>query len=136
MTVCLFSACSITKNVPADDKLFNGSTVTSAPGKIDKSIKRDLKKITKPIPNSSLLGIKFRLILFNAIKEPKKQKGFLYTMKHKWGQAPVLLSTAKPKATEARFNDNLFSKGFLKSGVKSEIIIKGNKASIKYTVSG
>jgi outer membrane protein assembly factor BamA len=131
----LFAACNVTKNVPPGDKLFTGSTTTTDSVKIDKLITTELQKMARPIPNTNLLGFKYRLVLFNAIDEPKKQKGFLYKMKYKWGQPPVLLSTAKPKITETRFTEYLFSKGFLKAGIKSETLVKENTASIKYTVS-
>jgi outer membrane protein assembly factor BamA len=134
MAVCLFSACNVYKNVPADDYLFKGSSVTVSPGKLDRSLKSDLVKSTKPKPNSSILGIKLRLHLFNLIKEPKKTKGLFHTMKHKWGQAPVLLSSAKPKATQARLSNYLFNEGFLKARATSEIKIAKRNASISYTV--
>jgi len=133
MAVGMFSACSITKNVPPDDKLFKGSTVSAASGKLDKSIKNGLLKLTKPKPNSSFLGMKFRLMLFNAIKEPKKtKKGFFTRMKYKWGEPPVLLSTVMPKTTEARLSDYLFNNGFLRPVVKGTITISKSTASINY----
>ncbi len=132
MTACLFSACNVLKNVPGDDALFTGSTVSANTGKLDKSIKNELTNLTRPKPNSSLLGVKFRLHLFNVIKEPKKQKGLLYTIKHKWGEPPVLLSSVKPTAIETRLSDYLFNHGFLTPVVKSKITHTIRTASINY----
>lgn len=128
------NACNITKNVPPDDKLYTGSKV-KAKGKLDKDIKELLENTVTPRPNTSFLGIKYRLLLYNLIKEPKKPKGFFYKVKHKWGEAPVLLSQVSPRATMLRFNNQLFGNGYLRPVITSQINTKKqNRASIQYNV--
>jgi len=130
------NACNITKNVPPDDKLYMGSKVTPK-GKLDKEIKELLESSVTPRPNSSFLGVKYRLLLYNLIKEPKKPKGFFYKMKHKWGEAPVLLSQVSPRATMLRLNNQLFGNGYLRPVITSQINTKKqNRATIQYNVEG
>src|SRR5204863_8507425 len=84
----LFSSCNVLKNVPPNDKLFTGSNVEFKDGKVFKEYKQELLNMARPKPNASILGVKYRLLLFNAIKEPKKPKGLWYKIKHKCGEAP------------------------------------------------
>lgn len=127
-------ACNITKNVPSEDKLYNGTKVLSK-DKLDKDIKNLLEATVTPRPNASFLGIKYRLILFNLIKEPKQPKGLFYKMKYKWGEPPVLLSNVSPRATIQRFNNQLFGNGYLRPVITSRIITtKKNRAHIEYTI--
>src|SRR6478609_642239 len=131
----LFSACNVLKNVPPDDKLFTGSKVEFKDGKVFKEYKEELIGIARPKPNKSVLGVKYRLLIYNAIKEPKKPKGLWYKIKHKWGEAPVLLSQVRPKVNEQRMEDYLFGIGYLKPDVKSEVIAKERKASMNYGIT-
>ena len=136
LLLTVINACNITKNVPPDDKLYMGSIVTPK-GKLDKDIKDLLENSVTPKPNAGFLGIKYRLLLYNLIKEPKKSKGLFYKMKHKWGEAPVLLSQVSPRATTVRFNNLLFGNGYLRPVVSSQINTrKTNRATIQYNVEG
>jgi outer membrane protein assembly factor BamA len=132
LLLTVMNACNITKNVPPDDKLYMGSKVKPK-GKLDKDIKELLENAVTPRPNASFLGIKYRLLLYNLIKEPKKPKGFFYKVKHKWGEAPVLLSQVSPRATMVRFNNLLFGNGYLRPIITSQINTKKqNRATIQY----
>ena len=64
----LFSSCSVLKNVPPDDKLFTGSTIKFKDGKVFKEYKEEMLDIARPKPNASILGVKYRLLIYNAIK--------------------------------------------------------------------
>lgn len=127
-------SCNILKNVPADDKLYTGSSIETPKGKLDKTVKELLENSDRPKPNTSFLGIRYRLILFNLIKEPKKPKGLFYKIKHKWGEAPVLLSQVSPRASSLRFDNILFANGYLRPEISNKVISKGRKASMKYTI--
>lgn len=131
---CNLYACNTLKNVPADDKLYTGSSIEAPKGKLDKEVKDFLLKSVRPKPNASFLGIKYRLLLYNLVKEPKKPGGLFYKIKHKWGEAPVLLSQVSPRASILRFNNLLFANGYLRPEVTTQIKSKGRKASLKYTI--
>lgn len=136
LLITAMNACNITKYVPEDDKLYTGATIKEK-GKLDNNVKALIKSSDLPKPNSSFLGIKYRLLLFNMIKEPKKPKGFLYKVKHRWGEAPVLLSQVSPRATIQRFNNQLFGNGYLRPRITNRIVSKNKKiAGIEYTIEG
>lgn len=132
----LFSSCRLTRYVPEGDKLFTGSEFVSDSIKLNKNFRKELDKLARPKLNASFLGIRYRLMLYNAIKPPKKQKGLFYKMKYKWGEAPVLLSQARPKLTEQRSGDYLFSIGYLRPEVTGQVIEKDSlHASMRYKVN-
>ncbi|MBZ5856793.1 translocation and assembly module lipoprotein TamL [Flavihumibacter profundi] len=134
LPLLLLSSCSTTKYVPEGDKLYTGAKIVPVVSKLDKKIKFDLEKHTRPKPNTSFLGIKYKLLIFNAFKEPKKPKGFIYQIKHKFGQPPVLLSEVKQKSVETKIQQELFDIGFMKPAVTGETISKNRKASLQYNV--
>jgi outer membrane protein assembly factor BamA len=129
------SSCSITKNVPPGDQLYTGANIVDSAKLLSKLMKSEMASTVRPKPNSSFLGVKFKLMLYNAIKEPKKPKGLFYKLKHKTGQAPVLLSSANTKLIENRLNDYLFNHGYFKSSVTTDKQIKKQLAHIDYRIN-
>jgi hypothetical protein len=131
----LLASCSVLKSVPPNDYLFTGGKVVADSGALNKSMRADLKKFIQPKPNSRFLGIPFKLMLYNAVKEPKKPRGLRYKMKYKWGEAPVLLSAVKASAIEKRIGDGLFNVGYLKTQVKTTVDSGKQKASLRFNVT-
>jgi len=134
LCLALFS-CSPYKYVPKDDKLYTGASLNVLDGKLAKDHKEFLKALGVPKPNARFLGIRYRLILFNMFKEPRKNKGLVYTIKRKWGEPPALLSQARPTLTENKMKDYLFSIGFLQPEVHQQIYSKKKTASITYEIT-
>ena len=75
--ICLFLiACSSTRSVPADDRLYTGAQVkvdvpSSISVKQKKVLRSDLKGLTRPKPNSRLLGIPLKLNIYNMFAKAK-----------------------------------------------------------------
>src|ERR1043166_3269794 len=90
----VWSGCSSTKSVPANDKLYTGATVTLknvANNREKKALKEDLDGLTRPKPNSKFLGIRLKLNIYNMFYKAKP-KSFWGKIRDKYGQPPVLLS--------------------------------------------
>jgi len=136
LALCLsFFACSPYKYVPKDDKLYTATHISVMDSKLAKNHREFMKEIAVPKPNAKFLGIRYRLMLFNMFKEPKKPKGLVHTIKRKWGEPPVLLSQARPTLTENKMKDYLFSIGYLQPEVHQQILAKEKTASITYEVT-
>ena len=84
-TVICLASCNPLKMVPAGDALYTGATV-----KVDgphlrardkKELKEELTAMTRPRPNTRILGIPFKLLLNNS-----------RLFRKKLGEPPVLLS--------------------------------------------
>ena len=137
LAATVFTACSVTKSVPKGDYLYTGARFKYPNGKIDKDVRGDLEKIPRPKPNSSILGVPYKLIWFNAMPEPKKQRGLLYKMKYKWGEAPVLLSSVNPYATKPKLNNYLFDYGYFRPDLQYRVVQDSGKrkAYVEHTIS-
>ncbi|SDG33594.1 Outer membrane protein assembly factor BamA [Pedobacter terrae] len=135
---CLvWAACSSTKSLKPGQHLYTGAEVKINPdssGKIDdeKQVKRDLESKTRPRPNSSILGIKFKLGIYNLAGEPKKPKGFRNWLR-KQGEAPVLLNEVKLKYNNDVLTSYLISEGYLQATVTGDTVVKDKKGKAVYT---
>ena len=128
------SACNTTKNIPEGDYLYKGVKWETRDGKISKDIKSNMEKVARPNPNSKILGVPFKLLLYNLLPEPKKQKGLLFKMKYQWAEKPVLLSQVKPKIVEIKLADYLFNFGYFRPEISAENVYDKKKAWVKYQI--
>ncbi|RYG05399.1 MAG: hypothetical protein EOO02_03920, partial [Chitinophagaceae bacterium] len=95
----LMISCSNLKKLPAGERLYTGARIEFEDTiKQKKLIESELKKLLRPIPNSKILGVRFRLSLYN-LGKPPKGKGLNYLLRNKWGEPPVLFSKARPDYT-------------------------------------
>ncbi|RXF71298.1 BamA/TamA family outer membrane protein [Arcticibacter tournemirensis] len=129
----LLMACNVTKNVPQGDYLYTGAKVKIE----DKDIKRkekkilepDLNSILRPKPNTSILGLRPKLWIYNITKTAKK--GPRKWIK-KWGEPPVLFSSVKVDYNRDLIVNRLENKGFFRAMATSDTSIRGRKASLTY----
>jgi hypothetical protein len=72
-------ACNVTKRLPENEKLYTGAAVKvegkDISKKKKKSIKNDLETFIRPKPNTSILGVKYKLWIYQVAGNPKKRKG-------------------------------------------------------------
>jgi outer membrane protein insertion porin family len=131
----LLTACSTTKNIPRGDALYKGAKVTLHASNITvrqkKVFRDDLEDMARPKPNSTFLGIPFKLMIWNMFSA-KKEKSFFGKLKSKWGQPPVLLSQVDLKANTDIMQNYLQNKGFFKATVTGDTVVRRKKAYSKY----
>src|SRR5258706_1032315 len=84
----LVSACSNTRHLQAGNKLYTGANVIvsgpSLPIQQRKVLREDLNGLTRPKPNSKLLGMRFKLSIYNMFRN-KKEKSFFGKIRDKNG---------------------------------------------------
>ncbi|SFN79791.1 Surface antigen [Chitinophaga sp. YR627] len=136
VTLCI-CACSTTRTVPENDRLYTGASVKWE-GKKPRdysTLTAEMSSRTRPKPNRKFAGMPIRLWLYNLGNEPKG-KGLNYLLRKKLGEPPVLLSSAKPDYTANVLEQYLVDNGFFQATVVSEIKNSGKKkASITYTTT-
>lgn len=138
LLACLvWAACSSTKSLKPGQILYTGAEVKINPdssGKIDneKQVKTDLEAKTRPRPNKSILGIKYKLGIYNLAGEPKKPKGFRNWLRRQ-GEPPVLLNDVKLKYNNDVLSSYLISEGYLQATVTGDTVIKEKKGKAIYT---
>src|SRR4051812_21505887 len=94
LLVSIYS-CNNTKYLPANESLYTGAKINmKAPAlksKKKKFIRKQLLALTRPKPNSSILGLRPKLWLWNIGGHPKKKFSIKRLIKN-LGEPPVLLS--------------------------------------------
>jgi len=136
----IWGACSSTKNLKPGQNLYVGAEIKINPDssfRIDdqKDVKRTLESKTRPRPNKKILGVRFKLGMYNLAGEPKKPKGFRHWLRNKLGEPPVLLSAVNLNYNNAVLESYLISQGYLQSDVIGDTVVKDKKAKAIYTVN-
>ncbi|WP_131536069.1 translocation and assembly module lipoprotein TamL [Pedobacter nototheniae] len=137
---CLvWAGCSSTKSLKPGQALYTGAEVKINPDSSvrindQKQVKKDLESKTRPRPNASFLGIKYKLAIYNLAGEPTKPKGFKSWLRRK-GEPPVLMSDVKLRYNNDVLKSYLTSKGYLQSVVTGDTVIKDKKGKAIYTAN-
>src|SRR5450432_968138 len=133
----LFYSCSETKSLESGQYLYNGAQIKinakPAPShSVAKNMKNELDGLLRPKPNSSFLGIRIKLLLFNLAGKPKS-KGLGHFIQDKLGEPPVIASYSAMEKNRAVLQNRLENRGFFKDTVKLDTVYKGRKLSAVYT---
>lgn len=126
--ICCLSACSITHKVPAGDALYTGAAVKiDGPGLKNgqrKNLQSELEELTRPVANKKILGVPFKLIMYNV-------GGFV---RKKLGEPPVLLSSLSLDRNTKILQSTLENQGYFQASVQGDTIVKNRKGKAIYTV--
>src|SRR4051794_15971759 len=134
--VLFLAGCSATKTVPANDALYTGATLkfhsVKTSKKQNKVLKADLEGLIRPRPNSRLLGIPFKLLIYNMAG---KKNNFINRFLRKTGEPPVLLSRVNVNKNVQVITNTLENKGFFHAKSTGDTIVKNKKASARYVAN-
>jgi outer membrane protein insertion porin family len=129
-------SCNVTKKVPEGDALYTGHTVKLENAPVSKRekkvIKVDLDGLIRPKPNSRILGIPFKLVLYNMAG---KSNNFINKFLRKNGEPPVLLSSVKLEHNAELMTNRLENRGFFHAKSTGDTIVKDKKASATYVAN-
>jgi outer membrane protein assembly factor BamA len=138
---CLvLASCSSTRRLKPGQYLYTGAEVKINPdsgARIDneKQVKNALESKTRPKPNASFLGIKYKLQLYNLAGDTIKPKGIGHWLQTKVGEPPVLMREVKLKYNNDVLKSYLISQGYLQAEVSGDTVIKGKKGKAIYTAN-
>ncbi|MDP3469421.1 MAG: BamA/TamA family outer membrane protein [Daejeonella sp.] len=126
--IIFLSSCGVTKFVPENDKLYTGASVKIDDKDISKKKKKvlvnDLEGVLRPKPNSKVLGIPFKLMIYNL--KSKSGKGPGSWLSRKFGEAPVLFSTVKVDFNRGLIANRLENLGYFRGSDTTETVFKGD----------
>ncbi len=132
----LVSACSTTKYIPPNEKLYTGSSVKVADKDIKssdaKAISSELNATVRPQPNSSLLGLRIKLWLYY---KTKARKGFIQKFFSKYGEPPVFISQVNLEKNSTIMQNRLQNESYFQSTVRGDTIGKKRTAKAEFTVN-
>lgn len=140
--VCLLSvmatSCSISKQLPNDIYLYKGAkyTILKDSGNNTKlsAVRKQLKRSTSPIANKTIFGFPYRVWVWYAVGEPKKDKGFRYWLRNKLGADPVLSSQLNLKANAENFQYTLGNQGYFRTTATADTIVHKSSVTAVYTI--
>lgn len=131
----VWCACSTTRHLPPNEKLYTGASVSLSGPKLSakqkKILRADLQGLTRPKPNSKFLGMRLKLSFYTLFRN-KKPNSFFGKLRDKWGEPPVLLSQLNLINNEKILSNHLENKGFFRAKVTGDTIIRRRKASAEY----
>ena len=133
----LLSSCSGTRHLPEGDKLYTGARVSvngAATVREKKVLEEDLTGLTRPKPNSSFLGMRIKLAIYNMFRN-KKPDSFFGRIREKSGEPPVLLSQLDLQQNVKTLRSHLENKGYFRSAVVGDTIVRNKTARATYDVS-
>lgn len=130
-------ACSNTKYLSAGESLYTGSKVkvigSGLKKKQSKAITNELLALTRPKPNTSILGIRYKLFLYNIAGHPKKQHSPAAWLK-RHGEPPVLLSSVNVDKNVKLLANNMENRGYFQVNAAGDTVVKSKRATAIYTV--
>jgi outer membrane protein assembly factor BamA len=134
------TGCSSTKSVPQGDYLYIGGDITvksENPDTDTKALEGELSAAIRPQPNTSFLGLRPKLWIYNAFGGNKKTKGITNWVKTRLGEPPVLLSEADPTKVQGQMINRLYNKGYFQPALAYQVdsTSKRKMASVNYTAT-
>jgi outer membrane protein insertion porin family len=131
--------CSNTKYLPEGEMLYVGSKVTVNDSLMKKKERKamagELEKLLRPKPNSNVLGLRFKLYIYNLAGEPKKEKGIKYWLRNKVGEPPVLFSQVDLDYNAAVLQSYSENKGYFKTRTSADSTSSNRRAKALYTLT-
>nr|WP_315165478.1 BamA/TamA family outer membrane protein [uncultured Flavobacterium sp.] len=132
------SSCSNTRFLPEGELLYTGAKVTvegkETSKKEKKALKTALKEVVRPKPNSSILGLRPKLYIYNLAGTPKKEKGWRYWLRTKVGEAPVLYSQVDLEYNKSVLQNFTENSGYFNTRTSADSTRHGKKATAEYIV--
>jgi len=131
--------CSNTKYLPEGDMLYVGGKVTVIDTvltkKERKAMQKEMEALLRPKPNSNVLGLRFKLYIYNLAGEPKKEKGIRHWLRTKVGEPPVLFSQVDLDYNADILQNYSENNGYFKTRTSADSVSKARRATALYTLT-
>jgi len=139
ITLLIVYGCSNTKYLPEGDMLYVGGKVTVKDTLLSKkerkAMQKEMEGLLRPKPNSNVLGLRFKLYIYNLAGEPKKEKGLKHWLRTKVGEPPVLFSQVDMDYNADILQNYSENRGYFKTRTSADSVSKARRATAMYTVT-
>jgi outer membrane protein assembly factor BamA len=133
----LFTACNESKHLEAGQLLYTGNKVKidskSISKKQAKALRGELSSLLRPRLNGKILGVRFKLWVFNIAGHTTKTKGFKHWLKYKVGEPPVLATHGLLEKNREVLQNHLENKGYFGDTVILDEQVKDKKLTAVFT---
>lgn len=134
----LIVACNPALHLADNQQLYTGATVTVDVADLTSATKKELEVfaegLIRPRPNSSVLGIPFKLMVYQFAGGNEDAKGWKGWLRKKFGEAPVLYSRVDPAFTSRLIQNELDNQGYFRARVDFDTVHQHKAVNVKYTV--
>jgi outer membrane protein assembly factor BamA len=137
LTAWMWIGCSSTKSVPDNDKLYTGVSVKVndvSNARERKVLRNDLQGLTRPKPNSTFLGMRIKLGIYNLFYKAKS-KSFFGKIRDKMGEPPVLASQLDLQKNIQVLQNHAQNKGYFNATATGDTIAGKKTLKAKYIVN-
>jgi outer membrane protein assembly factor BamA len=131
------SACSTTKFLPQGQKLYTGGEVKIADADMKKgdknAITTELEGLLRPKTNATILGLRYKLYIYEKTKT-NKERGLRHYINTHLGEPPVLASSVDLVKNSTLLQSQLQNEGYFIAQVSGDTVGKNRIAKAVYTV--
>jgi outer membrane protein assembly factor BamA len=135
----LLSSCSNTRYLTEKESLYVGNKVeikdSFVTPKVEKNLEKELSAAVRPKPNSSFLGIRFKLFIYNVVGTPKKEKGFRSWLRNKFGEPPVKGGDMNVEVNTKILHNYLENLGYLRASATGQKVTKKQRTKALFEVT-
>lgn len=137
LTALIAAGCSAARYIPEGDYLYVKGEVQVDSDTLSQSsnkrLSEALEEMLRPKPNSSFLGMRPQLAIYNMIDSPKNEKSIKGWLKYSVGEEPVLLSDVNREYNQNLLRNRMENLGFFQAEVYSDTSLVKHKAIVTYT---
>ncbi|MGN5953064.1 BamA/TamA family outer membrane protein [Sphingobacterium lactis] len=132
----LVTSCNPTKYLAEGEKFYTGGDVVihhdSMSQENKEAFEKSLEESLLPKPNSKLLGVYYKVGLWNMGGGPDSTNNFIRKWLKRNGQEPVKLGDVNREYNENLLRGKMENLGFFNAQVSSDTLIKEKYASVRY----
>ena len=132
------SACSTTKYLAPGQKLYTGGEIKIQNKGLKKSdakaISSEMQGLLRPLPNAKILGLRYKLWIYDKTKTPKK-RGLKHYLNTHLGEPPVLISSVDLDKNSAILQNRVQNEGYFVAQVSGDTVSKKQLAKAVYTIN-
>ena len=138
LLLVVLASCHESKYLTANQTLYTANKTaiqSSVPmkKKEQKKWSAEMQGYLRPKLNSTILGVRLKLWIYNIAGTTTKNKGFKHWLKYKVGEPPVLASPAILRNNAQVLQSHLENKGFFHDTVTVTTVVKDKHLTATYT---
>lgn len=124
--------CSVSRRIPPGESLYVGASVEMIPDSAVKTgtLGDELPELLRPVPNATLFGFPYKVWLYYAMGEPRKEKGFRNWFRKKFGEPPVLASQRVVTANAEILTAYMQNQGYFRSEATGALLENKNRTAV------
>ncbi|RYY61297.1 MAG: hypothetical protein EOO12_14495, partial [Chitinophagaceae bacterium] len=135
----LLAGCSGTRHLPPGEHLYTGARtkITQTDDltvRQRKVLDEDLENLVRPRPNSSFLGLRFKLGIYNLFYKAKPNS-FFGRLRDRLGEPPVLLSSVDINNNIKLLDNHAQNKGFFLVHTTIDSVVSGRKGHLNVNIA-